>query len=69
MASLDLEFGFRDLAPESFPEFNHARELDDLWFGIRCDVEFVAFRILVGVIVPTNRHAKINATDQGTLIF
>jgi hypothetical protein len=55
MASLDLEFGFRDFASEPFPEFDHARKLDDLWFGIRGDVQFVPFRVLVRVIIPTNR--------------
>jgi len=47
MASLDLELGFRDLAPESFPEFDHSGELDYVWVGIRCDVQFVPFGVLV----------------------
>ena len=55
MASLNLELGFRDLAPEPFPEFDHARELDDVWFGVWCDVQFVPFGVLVRVVVPTNR--------------
>jgi hypothetical protein len=55
MASLDLDFGFRNFAPESFPEFDHPWELDYLWFCLGCDVEFVAFCVLVRVVVPTNR--------------
>jgi len=47
MVSLNLEIGLGDFAPKPFPEFGHARELDDLWFGVMGDVEFVAFRILV----------------------
>jgi hypothetical protein len=30
MVSLDLESEFWDFAPVPFPEFDHARELDDL---------------------------------------
>jgi len=55
VVSRDIELGFRDLAPEPFPEFDHPGERDDVWFGVRCDVQFVAFGVLVRVVVPTNR--------------
>jgi hypothetical protein len=47
MASLDLELGFRDLAPEPFPVFDHPRELDEVRVGVRCDVQFVPFGVFV----------------------
>jgi hypothetical protein len=47
MDSYDFTFGFRNFAPELFPEFDHVRELDYVWFRVRCDVAFVPFRILV----------------------
>jgi hypothetical protein len=47
MASLDLELGFRNLAPEPFPEFDHPGERDVVWTWVRCDVQFVPFGVLV----------------------
>ena len=55
MASRDLELGFRDLAPEPFPEFDHPRERDDVRIGVRWDVQFMSFGVLVRVVIPTNR--------------
>jgi hypothetical protein len=51
MASLDLELGFRDLVPEPFPEFDHPGEFDAVWVGVRCNVQFVPFAILVRVVI------------------
>jgi hypothetical protein len=47
MASRNLELGFRNLAPEPFPEFDHSGERDAVWLGVRCDVQFVPFGVLV----------------------
>src|SRR6056297_3209954 len=55
IASLDLEFGLRDFAPEPVPEFDHPWKRDDVWVWIRCDVQFVPFCVIMRVIVPTNR--------------
>jgi len=52
--SVDFERRFRYLVPELLPEFDHPRKLDDFWFGIRGNVEFMPFGIFVGVVVPAD---------------
>jgi hypothetical protein len=47
VASVDLELGFWDIAPEPIPECDHPGKLDGFWVGVGSDVEFVPFGLLV----------------------
>jgi len=47
MASIESELGFREFAPEPFPQLNRPRERDDVWVRVWSYVQFVPFGIFV----------------------